>query len=132
MKKLAVAVMLAGFVVLCGCENKQLVNCQTENSQLKGELDTARAEVAAANDKVAKAEASAAEAKKKDQETQTQAFNAIRTMLEKQQKVTDDLKASVKAKDTEIKALQDQIVQVKAASEKAAVTPAAPAPDTAK
>jgi chromosome segregation ATPase len=123
MKNLAVAAMLAGFVVLCGCENKQLVNCQAENSQLKAELDQAKAEVAAANEKVVKAETATADAKKKDQETQTKALEAIRTMLEKQQKVTNDLNASVKAKEGEIKTLQDQIAQMKAAGEK----PAAPA-----
>jgi len=125
MKKLAVAVMLAGFVVLCGCENKELVSCQTENSQLKGELDRAKAAVDAETAKASAAEAAAAASKKQDQETQTKALNAIRTMLEKQQKVTDELKASVKAKDDEIKALQDQIAQMKAAATAAPV--AAPA-----
>lgn len=123
MKKLAVAVILAGFVVLCGCENKQLTSCQAENSMLKGELDKAKAAVDAETAKAAKAEASAAESKKQDQETQTQAFNAIRTMLEKQQKVTNELNASLKTKEGEIKTLQEQIAAMKAASEKPADAP---------
>lgn len=125
MKRFAVVVMMAGVVVLCGCENKQLTSCQAENSMLKGELDKAKAAVDAETAKAVKAEASAAESKKKDQETQTQAFNAIRTMLEKQQKVTDDLKATIASKDKEIKALNDQIAQMKAAP---AAAPA-PAPE---
>lgn len=125
MKRLVVLMVLAGFVMICGCENKQLVNCQAEKSQLKAQLDKAMTDVAAANENVAKAQAETAEAKKRDQETQTKALEAIRTMLEKQQKVTDDLKATIKAKDDEIKSLTDQLAQMKSAAAAPAAAPEA-------
>jgi cell division protein FtsL len=100
MKTAAVAVIVLGLFMICGCEDAQLVGCQKENAALKAEVQKAQTQVKAADQKVA-------ELSKKDQETQTQALNAIGTMLEKEN-------AKSKAKDEQIKQLQAELAKLKA------------------
>lgn len=127
MKKTAVVLLMVGMVVLCGCENKQLKDAQAQNAQLKADAEKAKADSVAAEGKVTQMETKLAEMKKKDQETQTQALNSIRTMLEKQDVKTKELNAkiaqqgeTIKQKDSRIKVLEGQLAEMKAVAKAAA------------
>jgi septal ring factor EnvC (AmiA/AmiB activator) len=103
MKKAAFAAIMLGLFVLCGCEDAQLVQCQKENAALKAEVQKAQAQTQAAETKMD-------QLKKKDQETQTKALEAIRVMLEKQE-------AKNREKDTRIKQLEAVLEKMKVAAE---------------
>ena len=99
MRTAAVAVVMLGLFILCGCQDTQLKKCQDENAALKADVQKAQADLTAAQAKVE-------ELKKKDQETQTKALEAVRTMLEKQE-------AKNREKDTRIKQLEADLAKMK-------------------
>jgi outer membrane murein-binding lipoprotein Lpp len=103
MKTAVIGAVMVGLFLICGCEDTQLVQCQKENTTLKADLQKANAQVTAADAKVE-------ELKKKDQETQTKALDAIRTMLEKQE-------AKSREKDARIKQLETELETMKAAAQ---------------
>jgi hypothetical protein len=98
MKTAAVAAVMLGLFILCGCENSQLTQCQKENTELKAQVQKAQASVKAADEKVV-------ELRKKDQ-----ALEAIRIMLEKQE-------AKNKEKDARIKQMEAELEKMKVAAE---------------
>jgi 3-isopropylmalate dehydratase small subunit len=103
MKTAVIAVVMLGLFILCGCDNSQLTQCQQENAALKVEVQKAQADTNAAQTKMD-------ELKKKDQETQTKALDAIRIMMEKQE-------AKNKEKDARFKEMEAELEKLKAAAE---------------
>jgi septal ring factor EnvC (AmiA/AmiB activator) len=102
MKTAAVVVVMLGLFMICGCGDAQLVGCQKENAALKADVQKADTQVKAAEAKIA-------ELNKRDQETQTKALEAIRTMLEKQE-------AKSREKDARIKQLEAELAKLKPAA----------------
>ena len=155
--KYGMMVLLAGgLLVLGGCQNKELIQCQADQEQMKAELEQQKASVselmdmnikdtAECNQKIEQANAETAAVKEAQKEDWQKLDNAVKAMLKKEEekkqlegKVAEMEKSLANAADmskaqadenAQLKAkIADLEAQLEAAKAAAAAAAAVPAP----
>lgn len=107
MKNVGLLGIMVTFVLLAGCQDAQLMNCQQESQVLQTQLDQANATVAK-KDKMIE------NLKGEIQTINQKAMEGIRTILEKQSAKDEELRNKLKAKEAEITELQQKLAAMQA------------------
>ncbi|MBC8377975.1 MAG: hypothetical protein H8E62_02250 [Planctomycetes bacterium] len=102
MKHVGLLGIMATFVLLAGCQDTQLINCQQENQALQTQLDQAKATATAKDKKIEDLEGEI-------QTVNQKALESIRTILEKQNAKDVELKNKLKIKEAEAAELQQKL-----------------------
>lgn len=111
MKKLYAAAVLSAIVLLAGCQNPELVNCQEENQSLQASVSALQQDLNAAREAVAKKDKSIQDLRSENVDLQNKAMESIKTMMERQAAKDQELKDKLATTQQQLKQLTEQLAQ---------------------
>jgi outer membrane murein-binding lipoprotein Lpp len=111
MKKLYAVAVLSAVVLLAGCQNPELVNCQQENQSLQASVSVLQQDLNAAKEALAKKDKVVENLRSENIDLQNKAMEGIKTMMERQAAKDQELKDKLAATQQQLKQLTEQLAK---------------------
>lgn len=108
------AVAVLSTMLLAGCGNSELKNCQQENQTLQSNVKLLQQELLAAKEAVSAKDKTIQDLQSENVQMQTKAMESIKTMMEKQAAKDQELKDKFAVAQKQAADLQMQLDQTKA------------------
>jgi chromosome segregation ATPase len=111
MKKLFAVLMLSAVVLLAGCQNPELINCQEENQSLQASVSALQQDLNAAKEALTKKDKTIENLRSENVDMQNKAMESIKTMMERQAVKDQELKDKLASAQQQAKQLTGDLAR---------------------